>query len=296
MRLALICNPVAGHGRARRTLNQLEANLRQKAVVFDLMLTEYPGHAEELASEVDLVAFDGMIAVGGDGTLFEVLNGYLKNPAGTRIPIGVVPMGTGNAVIREFDIDLSDWKSTIDIILRGRCRMVDVARVRSNEDLYHFVNILGIGFAANVTVTAQRLKVFGNVSYTIGVFLEAISLRPASYVIKIDGAGIERRAIFVEVSNTRFTSNFLMAPTARIDDGLLNITVLNKVSRRRLFRCFPKIFTGEHVQLDEVETFTAKHILIECEKHQRVSPDGEIRGVTPVEIECLPGAIEMFWP
>jgi diacylglycerol kinase (ATP) len=86
-----------------------------------------------------------------------------------------------------------------------------------------------------------------------------------------------------------------MAPNALIDDGLLDITILKKMSRRKLLSSFPKIFTGEHIHLPEVETYQAKRIKIVSKKPKVLSPDGELIGITPVEIECLNQAIEVFW-
>ena len=86
-----------------------------------------------------------------------------------------------------------------------------------------------------------------------------------------------------------------MAPRAKIDDGLLDVIIAAKLSRVRLLKCFPKIFTGEHVNLKEVETFQAKHIKIESATPKVLTPDGELMGITPVEIECLPQAIEVYW-
>jgi diacylglycerol kinase (ATP) len=99
----------------------------------------------------------------------------------------------------------------------------------------------------------------------------------------------------VEISNTRYTANFLMAPRALIDDGLLDITIAKKLSRRRLLQCFPKIFTGEHIYLPEVETYQARSIKITSQKPKVLSPDGELIGITPVEVECLKQAIEVYW-
>ena len=103
-----------------------------------------------------------------------------------------------------------------------------------------------------------------------------------------------RENIFVEISNTRYTSNFFMAPTAEIDDGLLDVTLLGKANRRQLLKAFPKVFTGEHVNLDIVETFKAKHIKIATDIPKILTPDGEIMGETPLEVECLKKAVEIF--
>ena len=113
--------------------------------------------------------------------------------------------------------------------------------------------------------------------------------------MEIDGKTIERENIFVEISNTRYTSNFLMAPDAEIDDGFLDVTLLGKMTRKRMLQCFPKIFTGEHVQFDEVETFKAKRMRVETNIPKVLTPDGELVGITPVEVECLHRAIEVFW-
>ena len=106
---------------------------------------------------------------------------------------------------------------------------------------------------------------------------------------------MEQENIFVEVSNTTYTSNFLMAPNAKIDDGLLDITLLRKITRRRLLQCFPKIFTGEHILFEEVEQFKAKKISIETETPKIITPDGELVGISPVKVECLHQAVEVFW-
>ncbi|MFQ5632775.1 MAG: diacylglycerol/lipid kinase family protein [bacterium] len=159
----------------------------------------------------------------------------------------------------------------------------------------YYLNILGLGFVAKVTKMAHKLKFLGNISYTFSAILQMIFLENNSLRIELDGNIFEREAIFVEISNTRYTSNFLIAPDAKIDDGLLDVILLRKCSRSRLLRNFPKIFTGEHTALDEIETFQARKISITAEKPQLLAPDGELLGQTPVEVECLPGAVEMFW-
>jgi diacylglycerol kinase (ATP) len=86
-----------------------------------------------------------------------------------------------------------------------------------------------------------------------------------------------------------------MAPAAQIDDGLLDVTIAGKMTRRRLLQCFPKIFTGEHVSLPEVETYQVKNISIACDQTKVLTPDGELIGITPVDVECLKGAVDVFW-
>ena len=295
MKLLLIYNPNANHGRAAKILPRVEALFTQNSIVFDLRLTDYPEHAIQIVRESDFSAYDGVVAAGGDGTLFEVVNGYFQNPSKKRIPLGILPIGTGNAFARDLDLHLSKWPEAIPIIGLGRPKKVDVGRFHTHGQTYYYLNILGLGFVADVTATAHHLKGVGNLSYTLGVLYRTIMLHSHDLEIEIDGRKLERKNLFVEISNTRYTSNFLMAPNAKIDDGLLDVTLCSPLTRRKLLRFFPKVFTGEHILLDEVETFQARSIRIVTDPPKVLTPDGELLGISPVEVECLPQAIEVFW-
>ncbi|MDW7679889.1 MAG: diacylglycerol kinase family lipid kinase [bacterium] len=294
MKLLLIYNPHAGHNRAKKILPDVIHEFESKNIDIDLLLTEHQQHAIEFVRSADFSHYDGVVAAGGDGTLFEVINGYFQNPAAKRIPIGVLPVGTGNAFARDLELTNEKWKEAIDIISRNKPRPVDVGYFKTAELEFYYLNILGMGFVSDVTQTAFRLKTLGNVSYTFGVFYQTIFLKANQLKIELDGVSLERENIFVEISNTRYTSNFLMAPTARIDDGLLDVTLLSKVTRRRLLSCFPKIFTGEHVNMPEVETSQAKSIRIETDIPKVLTPDGEIYGYSPLEVSCLHHAVQVF--
>ena len=295
MKVLLVFNSHAGHGHAGKILPQVEAAFTENGIEFDLQITNYPGHGIEITRNADFGNYDGVIAAGGDGTLFEVVNGYFQNPSVTKIPLGVLPVGTGNAFARDLEQDVSRWKEAVEIIAGHKTRKVDVGKYHSHGQDYYYLNILGIGFVSDVTAIAHKLKMLGNISYTLGVFYRTIFLKADKMSIEIDGQLLERECTFVEISNTRYTANFLMAPKALIDDGLLDVTIAKKLTRRRLLYCFPKIFTGEHVLLPEIETYQAKNIKISSTLPKVLSPDGELIGITPVEIECLNQAIEVFW-
>jgi len=295
MKVLLIYNPQAGHGRAGKMLPEAEAAFNEKGITFDLQKTDYPEHAVEIVSRTDFAQYDGLVAAGGDGTLFETINGYYKNKSRNRIPLGLLPVGTGNAFARDLDMTSKGWHEAVDIIAARKPRKVDVGKFTTHGQDYYFLNILGLGFVADVGETAHKLKVFGNIAYTFGVLYRTIFLKSARLSFEIDGKVFESDSTFVEISNTRYTANFLMAPDAKIDDGLLDVTLAKKFSRTRLLQCFPKIFTGEHVHLDEVETFQARHIKISSNEPKVLSPDGELLGITPVEVECLKQDIEVFW-
>ena len=295
MKVMLVYNPHAGHARAAKILPRVEELLAAKKIDVELHLTEYPGHATRIVQEARFEDYDGLIAAGGDGTLFEVINGYYGNSSGKRIPLGVLPTGTGNAFARDLDLNADLLEEAVEIISLNKPRKVDVGRFRTQGKDYYYLNILGLGFVADVGAIAGKLKVFGNIAYTFGVILQTIALKSYSLTIEIDGRKLERDNIFTEISNTRYTANFLMAPRAEIDDGLLDVTLLGKVSRRRLLKCFPLILTGEHVRMEEVETFQAKHIRISTSVPKILTPDGELLGSTPLEVECLHRDVAVFW-
>lgn len=295
MKILLVYNPHAAHNRAHKILPDVEAKFNQSRIDFDLRLTDYPEHATEIVKRSQFDHYDGIVAAGGDGTLFEVINGYYKNPSKKRIPLGVLPIGTGNAFVRDLDLDQSQWQKAVDVIQKNKPRKVDVGKFTTHGQEYYFLNIIGMGFVADVTETAHKIKFLGNIAYTIGVFWQMIFLKTHVLTLEIDGKTMERENIFVEISNTRYTSNFLMAPDAETDDGLLDVTLLGKMTRRRMIQCFPKIFTGEHVFFDEVETWKARHLRISTHTPKVLTPDGELVGITPVEVECLHRDIEVFW-
>ena len=274
---------------------QVESKFTEYKIEFDLFLTDYPEHATEITRKINFDEYDGLVAAGGDGTMFEVINGYFRNKSQHKIPIGILPIGTGNAFARDLDLEGERWAEAIQVISYEKTRKVDVGLFRTHGQEYYYLNILGLGFVADVTEIAHKLKIFGNIAYTLGVLYRTIFLRSNEIVIEIDGNIIKRDCTFIEVSNTRYTANFLMAPMAKIDDGLLDLTVAAKLSRVRLLQCFPKIFTGEHIYLPEVETFQAEKIKIQSNIPKVLTPDGELIGITPVEIICLPRAIEVFW-
>ncbi|MCA9731461.1 MAG: diacylglycerol kinase family lipid kinase [Deferribacteres bacterium] len=296
MNLLIIFNPNAGHGRSKKILPQIKTEFASHDISIDVKFTEYRGHGKDMLQKMDVSAYDGVIAAGGDGTVFDVINGLMGADHKPRCRMGVLPVGTGNAFARELNLFARDWKEAIQIIARGQTKKIDAGHFKTAEEARYYLNILGLGFVADVSQTATKLKLFGNSAYILGVLYQLIFLNNFKLTIELDGEKIEQDNIFVEVSNTRYTgTTFLMAPEAIIDDGLLDVTLLRKTSRRRILKVLPTIFTGEHVGLEEVTSRKAKHIKISTETRKILTPDGELLGYSPVEITCLPKSVEVFW-
>jgi len=296
VKLLLIFNPHAAMGRASSLLPDIKNSLEQFAAV-DVAQTSHAGHASDLVADADLNLYDGIIAAGGDGTLFEVLNGLYRKDLRQRKPIGLVPVGTGNAFARDLGLMPGDWKKGIEIISENVPRRVDVGRVQTQSETFYFLNVIGLGFAVDAGLSAKKFKMFGNAAYTLGALWETLKLKSYPLHIEIEGENIKQDNVFVEISNSRYTgTSFLIAPEAQIDDGLLDVTLLSSLPRRRLLRLFPTIFSGGHVQFNEVSTFQARHIRIHAPGGCLLAPDGEFYGRTPADISCLHRDLEMFLP
>ena len=297
MRVLVVYNPQAGNGRARRCLPAIRDGLAQRGIEAEFLLTQAPGHATTLAETADLAGFDALVASGGDGTLFEVLNGLMRNAGTHKPPLGLIPNGTGNAFMKELGLRHSDWRRAIDILAANRPRALDIGRVEWQGDARYFINIVGMGFVADIAQAAVPLKRLGSAAYTLATLLKLPSLQAQSITLEVDGRTLEREGVFVEVANSTYTgTHFLIAPKARLDDGLLDVVLLKAISRFELLRLFRTVYDGSHLRHPQVEYLQARSITVTESRPGKLIPDGEILGCTPARFDCLPGAIRFLWP
>lgn len=295
MKLLIIFNPNAAYGRSVRKLEDIKAKFRSLGINTQFKATTHPGHGSECVAATDLSAFDGLIAAGGDGTVFEVLNGLYQHPKPARVPFGLIPIGTGNAFARELNLQPSAWSDAIDLLHRGRTRNVDVGHVKSADKSYYFLNIVGMGFSVDAGKSAQKLKFLGNTAYTLATLWQVLKLKSYPLVVDIDTKTLHCDNVFITISNSRYTgTHFLIAPDAVIDDGYLDVTILEKLPRHRLLKLFPTIYSGRHVEYREVSTHKAKRINIRSPKAMLLAPDGEFVGHSPAEINCLHQDLTIF--
>lgn len=297
MRILVIYNPQAGAGRAKKLLPEIKTYCEEIDLRAEFHITQYPGHAVEIASRTNLMGYDAVVASGGDGTLYEVINGYYLNKTIYKPPVGLIPNGTGNAFMKELSLTQGDWKKAIDIIACNKVRMIDTCRYVADNQRLHFVNALGTGFISQVGQLAMPLKWMGNAAYTVATLIKLITLKAQSVALVIDGEKSERESVFVEISNSRYTgTTFLIAPKAKLDDGKLDIVILNKISRLRLIRLFSTIYDGSHVDYPEIEYIQARKIALKESVPHGLIPDGEMIGKTPVSVECLKQDLAFLWP
>lgn len=295
MKLLVIFNPNAAHGRSAHKLAPIRARFEDLGIDATFMPTAHQGHGTELVAGATLGGFDGVVAAGGDGTLFEVLNGLYQHPKAERIPLGLLPIGTGNAFARELNLHADVLANAIDILQRGHTREVDVGSVKSADRSFYFLNIVLMGFAVDASLTARKLKFLGDSAYTLAALWQVLKLKSYPLILEIDGEIRESNNVFIAISNSRYTgTHFLMAPSALLDDGQLDVTILESLPRHRLLRLFPSIYSGRHVEFTEVSTCQATHVSIRSPQGFLLGPDGEFCGSSPVEITCLPRDLAIF--
>lgn len=295
LKLLIIFNPNAAYGRSVKKLEAIRAGIRSLGIKATFIPTEYAGHGTELVAGTDLSGFDGLVAAGGDGTVFEILNGLYQHPKSARIPLGIIPIGTGNAFSRELALQTDVLTEAIKLLRQGHTRQADVGFVRSAGSSYYFLNIVSMGFAVDAGRVALKMKLLGKTAYTLATLWQVMRLRSYPLLMEIDGEQVRSNNVFVTFSNSRYTgTHFLIAPDASIDDGLLDVTVLEHLPRLRLLKLFPSIYSGSHVEYNEISTFKASHIKILSPPNLSLGPDGEFCGHTPAEIRCLPKDLTIF--
>ena len=299
-KLLIIFNPNAGSGRSRQYLLLIEAYCKAMAIEYQIKHSKHSGHAQSIVKHSDLSQFVGVIAAGGDGTLFEVVNGLMHHKAENRPPLGVIPVGTGNAFARELGLLPTDWKAGIDIIIKQNIKTIDLGHAKMADDGFYFINIIGMGFVVDAGKTTQKIKNIGKSSYTLATLWQTIKLKKYPIKLTLTDANnqietIDQDLVFVEVANSRYTgTSFLMAPEAKIDDGLLDVVILKNISRIKILRLFPTIYSGKHINYPEVTTRQVKSITIETQQAMPLMPDGEFLGQTPVTISCVKQALNIF--
>lgn len=295
MKLLLVYNPHAGGKRAAKVLPEVTRYFKSKNIDTEILLTEYGRHAIEILKSKDLSEYDGIIACGGDGTLFEVVNGYYLNKAQNKPPVGLIPNGTGNAFAKELNLKSFEWKKAIDIIASGKIKNIDINRFTTGEKTFYSINIVGIGFPVDVGQAVENMKFLGEISYLAGVLYHILFLKSFKVTLDLDGTTLDREVTFIELANSVYTgSTFVMAPDAKTDDGLIDVIVVNKLTRKRIMRLLPTIFTGKHINKKEVEIFKVKKVTVSAESKKPLIPDGELFGHTPVSMQCLKQDLPFF--
>lgn len=294
--LCVIVNPAAGGGSCGRKAPAALERLRASGRSLEVHHTERAGHATDLARHAYAAGHRDFVAVGGDGTSFEIVNGVLPALAdgGERVSLGFLPLGTGNSFLRDFTDRGAEH--ALEALLAGRKRPCDVARLTHDSGTLYYINILSLGFVADVGALAnRRFKRLGAAGYGVSVVANVATLHPRVVKLKLDdGRWFGQSAVFVSINNSRYTGgSMMMAPYADTADGKLDVIVAGEMGRTALLLAFPKIFSGTHVHLRDILATQSRVVELDEDAPVDLMIDGEVVTHAPRRVDLLEGAIDV---
>lgn len=292
-----VVNPAAGGGRCGKLAPVALDRVRQAGIDLEVVETNRPGEATALARNAYSKGFRNFLAVGGDGTAYEIVNGLF--PAAEtegRPALGFLPLGTGNSFLRDFTT--RGVEHTIEALENGTRRPCDVIRLRHAGGDIYFINMLNLGFAADVgEVTNRKFKRWGQAGYILGVFARLVQLEHLAFPHRLDRAGEwdRRRCLFLAFGNSKFTGGKMMiAPKADSADGQIEYVRWSPVGRLRLLWTFPRLFTGTHIEHPLASRAAAQRIDLDLGGPVNVIVDGEVMRLNCQSVEILPSALDVI--
>jgi YegS/Rv2252/BmrU family lipid kinase len=286
--VCLIVNPSAGAGRAARLLPAVEAALRGIGARFRVERTTSMDHARELARGAR-DAGEIAAAMGGDG-LTGAVAGELRDGAGL---LAVLPGGRGNDFARKLGIP-SDPVAACELIAAGRERRIDLAEVDGRT----YLGIASAGLDSDVQVIANSTRLrLGPPVYLYGTLRALASWKPARWDVAVDGTPLTFTGYSVAVANTGvFGGGMYLAPDARVDDGVLDVVLLEQTSRTRYLRCLPKVFKGTHVHEPNVRLLSGREITFSADRPFTAYADGDPIADLPATVRVVPGTLRVLAP
>lgn len=288
MKLLFIVNPIAGSGSALRAIPFIEEYCKQRNIEYEIIKTEFKGHATELARNAISEQYHGIVAVGGDGTAMEVANGLI----GSSVPLGILPMGTGNDLAKALNIPINLEKA-LWIVTNGRTKLIDTIAYGDN----HFLNVASVGFDAEIARDIDKIKRWfpGKSAYYLSALLKFFTYRNKHVYLEIDDKEYETIILLLAIANgTHYGGGMYVNPEGSIDDGYIDVILIKPVPRYKFLFLFPKFIKGQHLDLPYVTTFKCRSINIKSNDALPINGDGDIIATTPVRFSVSDKSILVF--
>ena len=291
--VAVLINPAAGGGRGATVARRALARLGSRGINVREFAGRDAADAARLAREAAAHA-DALAVIGGDG----LVGIALQVLAGTEVPLGIVPAGTGNDHARAYGLPRHNPDQAADVIADGHTRTVDVGRVQvAGGAATYFGTVLAAGFDSLVSERANRMRwPRGQARYNLAVLAELANLRPLPFRVVLDDERFTQDVVLTAVGNTStYGGGLRICPEADPTDGLLDVTVIRAMPRRRLVRLFPTLYAGTHLRYGEVEMYRTERVRIDSPGIDACA-DGERVGPLPVEVRAVPQALRVLSP
>jgi len=289
MHLALVVNPTSGKRRGSSIAARAAERLSHAGhTTVTIQGEDAPSARDRLKQAID-TGLDGVLVVGGDGALHSVLD----HVADSDLVFGLIPAGTGNDTARSLGIPVKDADAAVDLVIAGHVRTIDLARTEES----YVATVIASGFDSKVNERVNAMTwPHGNMRYNLAILAELRAFQPLSFTLTLDGATIQREAMLVAVGNgPSFGGGIRICEGASMDDGLLDVVVINPVSKAKLLRVFPKLYKGTHVTLPEFERHRVREVTLSSPGIVAYG-DGERLGPLPMTTRIRPGALRVFAP
>lgn len=302
-RFFAIVNPAAGGGRCGKSASAALEQLRASGVQLEVAETHATGHATELVREAQGRGHRNFLAVGGDGTSYEIINGIFPLRAGDasdRRTLAFLPLGTGNSFLRDFHDHrvVGDVEALARAILNGKRRRCDVIRLKHAGGQLHYINLLTLGFAADVAdITNRRFKRWGELGYILGVLTCLARLNRRAFPLRTKSTAQfdRRRCLFLAFSNSKFTGGKMMiAPGADSNDGLIEYVRWGPIGRLGLLRNLHTLFDGTHIEHPLASRAAVREVEFSLDAPVTVMVDGESLRLQCEHLDVLPGALDVL--
>ncbi|MFF2354368.1 diacylglycerol kinase [Kitasatospora sp. NPDC058115] len=298
-RVVLLTNPAAAAGHAEPAARRATARLRALGIAVDARAGDSATDSLALARAAvrgdGAGSCDALVVVGGDG----MINLGLQAVAGTAVPLGVIPAGTGNDHARAHDLPRNDPEAAADVIAAGHTRTVDLGRITAADGTTRwFGSVLASGFDSLVSDRTNRLRwPRGRLRYHLAIAVEFANLRPLPFRITLaDGTEIDRDLTLAAVGNTSsYGGGMLICPDADPTDGLLDVTLVDAMPRRRVARFFPTLLKGTHIHHPEVTTHRTPALRLSSPGITAYA-DGEFLARLPIDVTAVPAALHLLTP
>jgi len=299
--IVVIVNPKSAGGKTKRRWLKLRKRLPVDIQVWE---TKEPGHAMELARGALRTGASTLVAAGGDGTINEVVNGFFDGdtPISSEAVLGIIPMGTSSDLRRSLDLPL-DENEALFVIQNGVPRQIDLMRVRymshaGVEETRYAVNMVsfGIGGAVAARVNRSRKLLGGKVSFTMATAAASLQQTPPKLTLTLDGNDPSEVVVTnVAVGNGQYHgAGMRVCPDAKLDDGVLDVTILGALSLPEMARNRSMLYDGTILNHPKVQAYRAKRVQAESQETVLIEIDGEPLGRLPIDIEVLPSALRVF--
>jgi diacylglycerol kinase (ATP) len=286
--LVVVANPAAGHGRAGRLIGKVTTALHRLRLPHEVRVSESGPDVERLAREAAEGGAGIVAALGGDGTVSLAANGIL----GTGAALAALPAGTGDDFAK--GIGAGKLDAAVELLANPKTVDLDVIEVTTGADKRSFLNIAGAGFDSEVNETANGMTVkLGATGTYIAALLKTLSrFSPASFTIQVDAERMELDAMLVEVGSGRWTGGGMkVLPDAVMNDGLLDVCIVEALSKPAFLRAFPRVFVGSHTTHPRVRMRRGSRVQVEANRRVLVYADGEPVGSLPAIFEIHPAAL-----